>query len=73
MSDMIITKETEEKRLRDFQKIAENWDTIPEYAKGKLDGTISTIAAIFGSGTAQKNDRKNQPGAGSPHSGHNSK
>lgn len=54
MSDMIITKETEEKRLRDFQKIAENWDTIPEYAQGKLDGTISAIAAIFGSGTAQK-------------------
>ena len=46
MAEMLITKETEEKRLKDFQKIVENWDSIPEYAKGKLDGTISTIAAF---------------------------
>lgn len=46
MSEMLLTKETEEKRMKDFQKIAENWDNIPEYAKGKLDGVISTIASV---------------------------
>lgn len=43
-----MDKEKEEKRLKDFQRIAENWDNIPEYARGKLDGTIATIAAIYG-------------------------
>lgn len=54
MAEMLITKETEEKRLKDFQKIAENWDNLPEYAKGKLDGTISAISAICGNGTVEK-------------------
>lgn len=54
MLETLITKETEEKRLKDFQMIAENWDTIPEYARGKLDGTISAIAAICGSRTIEK-------------------
>ena len=45
----VLSKEKEEKRLKDFQKIAENWDKIPEYARGKLDGTIATIAAVYGS------------------------
>lgn len=44
----VLSKEKEEKRLKDFQKIAENWDKIPEYARGKLDGTISTLVAMFG-------------------------
>lgn len=43
-----MEKDKEEKRLKDFQKIAENWDKIPEYARGKLDGTIATIAAVYG-------------------------
>lgn len=43
-----MDKEKEEKRLKDFQRIAENWDKIPEYARGKLDGTIATIAAVYG-------------------------
>lgn len=47
MAEMLITKETEEKRLKDFRKIAENWDDIPEYPRGKLDGMISTIATIY--------------------------
>lgn len=43
-----MNTETEEKRLKDFRMIAENWDSIPEYARGKLDGTISTLMAMFG-------------------------
>lgn len=46
MQKMLLTREMEEKRLKDFQKIAENWDNLPEYARGKLDGTISAIAAV---------------------------
>lgn len=56
MSDMTLTKEAEEKRLRDFQKIAENWDSIPEYAQGKLDGLISAIALTCAD--AQKQNRE---------------
>ena len=33
--NMNITKEQEEKRLKDFQKIAENWDKLPERATGE--------------------------------------
>ena len=47
MTKAIMTKESEEKRLSDFKKIAEHWDELPEYAKGKLDGTISAIAALY--------------------------
>ena len=46
MDEALISKEVEEKRLNDFLKIAEHWDEIPEYARGKLDGTIFTIAAM---------------------------
>ena len=34
----IITKEQEEKRLKDFKEIAENWDKFPERVQGKIDG-----------------------------------
>lgn len=54
MTETLIAKETEEKRLKDFQKIAENWDNIPEYARGRLDGTISTIAALYGGNSMEK-------------------
>ncbi len=56
MDKVSLSKEVEEKRLKDFQKIAERWDTIPEYARGKLDGTISTIAALCGSDGVKKED-----------------
>lgn len=46
MTQISLIKEEEEKRLKDFKKIAESWDNLPEYARGKLDGTISAIAAI---------------------------
>ncbi|MEY8227010.1 hypothetical protein AALB12_12255 [Blautia coccoides] len=46
MNTLEISKDTEEKRLRDFKRIAENWDNIPEYARGKLAGTIETIASV---------------------------
>lgn len=42
-----ITKQQEEKRLEDFKKIAENWDSLPERAQGKIDGVISMAAALF--------------------------
>lgn len=54
MAELTISKDAEEKRLKDFQKIAENWDTLPEYARGKLDGTISAIAAFCKSDTTEK-------------------
>ena len=44
---MNITKEQEEKRLKDFQRIAENWDKLPERAQGKIDGIISMAACVF--------------------------
>lgn len=43
----IITKEQEEKRLKDFKEIAENWDEFPERVQGKIDGVISMAASIF--------------------------
>lgn len=46
-STVLVSKETEEKRLKDFERVAKNWDKLPEYAQGKLDGTISTIASMF--------------------------
>ena len=42
-----ITKEQEEKRLKDFQRIAENWDKLPERAQEKIDGIISMAASVF--------------------------
>ncbi len=45
--NMSITKEQEEKRLKDFQRIAENWDKLPERAQGKIDGIISMAACVF--------------------------
>lgn len=42
-----ITKEQEEKRLKSFKEIAENWDKLPERVQGKLDGAIYMAAAIF--------------------------
>lgn len=47
MDTLKVTKEAQEKRLKDFERIAKGWDSLPEYAKGKLDGTISTIAAVY--------------------------
>lgn len=44
---ILIPKEVEEKRLDDFKKLAENWDNLPEYVAGKLDGTISAFATIY--------------------------
>ena len=41
-----INQKKEEKRLEDFKKIAENWDNLSEYAKGKMDGIISTMATM---------------------------
>lgn len=46
MEKILLTKEKEEKRQRDFLKIAENWDVFPEYAQGKLDGMISMMASV---------------------------
>lgn len=54
MNALELNKEAEEKRLQDFKKIAENWDSLPEYAKGKLDGTISTIATVYLGGEDDK-------------------
>lgn len=51
---MLISEETEEKRLRDFKRIVENWDALPEYARGKLDGTISAFSTIYLNGCAEQ-------------------
>lgn len=45
--NMTISKEAEEKRLEDFKELAENWDKLPEYVAGKLDGTISAFATLY--------------------------
>lgn len=43
----MISKETEEKRLEDFKRLSENWDNLPDYAAGKLDGIISALAMFY--------------------------
>lgn len=43
----MISKETEEKRLEDFKRLSENWDNLPDYAAGKLDGIISAFATFY--------------------------
>lgn len=45
--ELLIPKETEEKRLNDYKRIIENWDCLPEYMAGKLDGIISTYSSIY--------------------------
>ena len=42
-----ITRNQEEKRLEDFNRIAANWDKLPERAQGKIDGIISMAASAF--------------------------
>lgn len=44
---ILVSKEVEEKRLDDFKRLAENWDNLPEYVAGKLDGTISAFATVY--------------------------
>lgn len=44
---MLMSKEAEEKRLNDFKKLSENWDELPDYAAGKLDGIITTFAMLY--------------------------
>lgn len=43
----MITKEQEEKRLRNFKELAENWDKLPERVQGKLDGAIYMARPSF--------------------------
>lgn len=47
VQNILISEEKEEKRLKDFKKIAENWDRLPEYERGRLDGTITTLATVY--------------------------
>lgn len=54
MADVLLMKEKEEKRLKDFQIIAENWDDLSDYARGKLDGIISAIASMCMDENAKK-------------------
>lgn len=44
---VILTKETEEKRLRDFEKRAKEWDSIPERQQGFLEGFLKATAMLF--------------------------
>lgn len=47
MSKITLTHEKEEKRLKVFQEIAENWDELPEKVQAKIDGITSMAATIF--------------------------
>ena len=49
-----ISKEDEEKRLNDDEKIVQNWEKIPEYARGKFDGIVSTYVSFFLPGDTKK-------------------
>lgn len=49
MSKFILDKETEQKRIQDFQRVAENWDKIPEKEQGRMEGIIMTLSTIYGS------------------------
>lgn len=50
----------EEKRLRQFEEIAKNWDRLPEKAQGRLEGEISMAHILlcgkqsFSNGEAKK-------------------
>lgn len=46
-----LTKEQEEKRLKNFKTLAEEWDKLPPYAQGKLDGFISATAVMIAAGS----------------------
>lgn len=45
--NMMLSREAEEKRLDDFKRLSENWDNLPDYAAGKLDGIISAFATFY--------------------------
>lgn len=49
MSEFLLDKETEQKRIQDFQRVAENWDKIPEKEQGRMEGIIMTLSTIYGS------------------------
>ena len=53
-----ISKEDEEKRLNDVEKIVQNWEKIPEYARGKFDGIVSTYVSFFLPGDTKKSQLK---------------
>lgn len=39
--NLTLEPTNEEKRLRQFEDIAKNWDRLPEKAQGRLEGEIS--------------------------------
>lgn len=39
--NLTLEPTNEEKRLRQFEEIAKNWDRLPEKAQGRLEGEIS--------------------------------
>lgn len=41
MTEMILKPTDEEKRLKQFEEIAKNWDRLPEKAQGRLEGEIA--------------------------------
>lgn len=49
-----ISKEDEEKRLNDVEKIVQNWEKLPEYARGKFDGIVSAYVSLFLPGDTKK-------------------
>lgn len=53
-----ISKEDEEKRLNDVEKIVQNWEKIPEYARGKFDGIVFYIRFVLPSGRHEKSRLK---------------
>ena len=42
-----MKKETIEKRTKDFEILAKNWDKIPERAAGRIEGITSVLLDMF--------------------------
>lgn len=42
-------------RMKDFEKIAKNWEKLPERAIGRLEGTMSILTTLF---PEEKEDKK---------------
>lgn len=58
MSEAMASREQESKRMKDFKNIAENWESIPEYDRGRLDGMVSTLSAVYLRGNSNNETRK---------------
>lgn len=54
MTETKVNISDEEKRLKQFKEIADNWDSLPEKAQGRLEGEIAMAHALLCGGDFKK-------------------